>query len=256
MDQKLYQCMLKNLEHDCQALLYYSKKTNEILFANKQALLHFADKTGKIDFAEVFQYDVSNELFQTLIIEQLTKTDSAILYDISATTNACENKSCDIQVGYADESTLTLFIEISFNDGIDQRSDRDLTATCYKADLPDIDEMLYQFMRTNLDRSYQALLYVDKNKRYPFFANRQAVDLFSDKKGKIDFHTMLEQYESKMFLKDMIGEQLEIADSALLHDVSTVTNKGKIKLCNMQVGYADEENSILFVELLFKEDAF
>lgn len=110
--QKLFQCMLKTLEHSSQSFLYIDKNETTPFYANLQASKHFADESGVIDLDVVFYNEDTPEFLRATIKEQLEVADYVMLHDISVTNQKKETQFCDVQIGYADEEKNSLFIEI------------------------------------------------------------------------------------------------------------------------------------------------
>lgn len=113
-NQKLFQCMLKTLEHSSQSFLYVDKNKRIPFYANKQAIHHFANHNGEINLTEIFHNEETPTFLHQTIAEQLSMTDYVMLHDIQVTSNKGEQQFCEIQVGYSDDERETIFIEIFF----------------------------------------------------------------------------------------------------------------------------------------------
>lgn len=113
-DEKLYQCMLKTLDHNSQCFLYINKNEAVPFYANRQALLHFADINGVIDIEQIFRNEEAPTFLRETIIEQLKLSDYVMLYDIPVTGLKEGTKFCQVQIGYSDDEHNTLFVEIFY----------------------------------------------------------------------------------------------------------------------------------------------
>lgn len=113
------------------------------------------------------------------------------------------------------------------------------------------DQKLHECMLRTMANMSQSFVYVDKHEKNPFFANEQAIRNFADDNGVIDIERMFENQESPSFLRDTITEQLQIANYVMLHDVPVTDMRGKVELCEVQVGYSDEEQNIIFIEIFY-----
>lgn len=113
-DHKLYQCMLKTLEHSSQSFLYIDKKETTPFYANLQATKNFADKEGVINLEKVFSHEDTPEFLRETVYEQLEIADYVMLHDIPVTSEKQETQYCDVQIGYADDEKNSLFVEIFF----------------------------------------------------------------------------------------------------------------------------------------------
>ncbi|MFI3249528.1 MAG: hypothetical protein R3Y07_01030 [Eubacteriales bacterium] len=256
MDQRLYHCMLKNLENELMAVFWYDLKTREVFFANQIAMQHLADHEGKIDFGAIFPYDYSNTAHQELVLDQLQLTDSAILYDVPITTSSDESVICDIQVGYSNQDKTELFVELTFKEGIDAKIPYPHLKQTHLASDDDFDERLYRCFLTTLDRAQEALFYLEKGEHIPFYANKMALLNFANQDGVLDYYSIFTVAEETMALRSQIQEQLNQGDSTLLHDLPLLTNQGESKTCNLFVGYANDQKDIFFIEILFHEEEF
>lgn len=105
-----------------------------------------------------------------------------------------------------------------------------------------------------LDKSNRAFLIYKIDKPIPFYANKQAIDLYGDSEDVIHVYEMFETKEATPFLKADIRAELKKAMSVTMYDIATVTNKGEIKISDLQIGYNDDEKTTIFIELSFKED--
>lgn len=112
-------------------------------------------------------------------------------------------------------------------------------------------QKLHECMLRTMANMSQSFLYVDKHEKKPFFANEQAKINFSEDNGYIDIDRIFQNHESPAFLRDTITEQLKIADYVMLHDVPVSDMKGTVELCEVQVGYADDEQNVIFIEIFF-----
>ncbi len=110
-------------------------------------------------------------------------------------------------------------------------------------------QKLFQCMLRTMENMSQSFLYFDKQENTPFFANKQAILCFADKEGVIDIQGIFHNEEMPAILTETITEQLKIADYVMLHDVQVTDNKGKTQLCEVQVGYSDDEQNIIFIEI-------
>lgn len=106
-------------------------------------------------------------------------------------------------------------------------------------------------MLKTLEHSSQSFLYIDRQETNPFYANRQANEHFANEEGLINLEKVFHHEDNPDFLRDTVKEQLEIADYVMLHDISITSHKGETKLCDVQIGYADDEKNSLFVEIFF-----
>lgn len=113
--QKLFQCMLKTLEHSSQSFLYLDKNETTPFYANLQASKNFADELGVINLELVFHNEDTPEFLRDTIKEQLEIADYVMLHDIPVSNRNQEKQYCDVQIGYADDEKNTLFIEIFYN---------------------------------------------------------------------------------------------------------------------------------------------
>ncbi|MFI3254190.1 MAG: sensor domain-containing diguanylate cyclase [Eubacteriales bacterium] len=116
-----------------------------------------------------------------------------------------------------------------------------------------MDEKIYKILRKGLEHSSQAVLFFDIKERTPFLSNKQAISYFANHEGEIDVYNIFED-QATTFLRSTVTEHLGKNNFAMVYDVSLLTNKGTSAVCDVQVVYADEERSVIMLELFMKQD--
>lgn len=117
-----------------------------------------------------------------------------------------------------------------------------------------MEDRIYQFLLTFLEKSKQAIYIYQKTERNPLLANQVAQAKYADPEGKIDVYDIFEGKEAGPFLKAIVAEKLAEEGIAMLYDVETISNQGKSLVCDVQVSYVDLACDTLCVEIFFKED--
>lgn len=112
-------------------------------------------------------------------------------------------------------------------------------------------QKLFQCMLQTMAHMSQSFLYIDKHENEPFYANNQAIENFADKDNLIDLKRIFHKEEMPDYLYDTVKEQLSKADYVMLHDIHVTDNKGVSHPSDVQIGYSNEEHTILFIEIFY-----
>lgn len=105
-----------------------------------------------------------------------------------------------------------------------------------------------------MNYSNQAVFGFKKHSKSPFLANAKATELFGDENGVIIISRIFSDQKYSDFWRKTIETKLNKDGVAVLYDVPLRTFQGQSKIFDIQMGYADEETKILFVEFFPKED--
>lgn len=113
-----------------------------------------------------------------------------------------------------------------------------------------MEEMLLRI----LDKVNRAILVCDQSNNGVVYGNKQAKMDFGDGQGMIHPMDIFPSTQSTPYLVGKIREQLKEGDSTVLFDLECVDAKGKSRLCDLQVGYANGDRTLYFLEISYKED--
>lgn len=106
----------------------------------------------------------------------------------------------------------------------------------------------------SLENSSQIVFLMNVSEKYPFFANKKALQYYCNDEGNVEINSIFTNQVSVEHFTVIAYEQLQKKDYALLYDVSTTTKAGEIKICDIQIKYCDDEKTVLFLELFPKVD--
>lgn len=105
-----------------------------------------------------------------------------------------------------------------------------------------------------IDKSECAVIFFRRVGESVFYANKQALKLYGTEEGVIDIDKVLGTDTLSTSFRDTIVKDLKEKEVSTIYDVSTVMQTGEYKLCDFQVGFADEEKETIFMNMRFKED--
>lgn len=117
-----------------------------------------------------------------------------------------------------------------------------------------MDENMYQYLLNSLEHSSRSVFYYRKKERKAFYANKQALLLFSGNDGVVDVYNIFDNKEAPGFLRELVSEQIQEMGYSILHDIPVITSTGNSTICDVQVAYVDEEQEVLSIELNIKQD--
>lgn len=115
-------------------------------------------------------------------------------------------------------------------------------------------ETMLQRIEKILDSSDRAYLLYNIPEEKVFYANDICLKSFGNSKNKVDIHQIFDTEEMTGHLSDSIREKLLSHSTAFASDIMTKTNKNQRNLCDMRLGFINDERSEIFVELNFKTD--
>lgn len=105
-----------------------------------------------------------------------------------------------------------------------------------------------------MDYSKSAVIGFKINTNKPFLHNLTARKIFGDENGNIDIDRIFSMITASEFWKNSIEEQLNKEGSVTIYDISILTINDVIKISDVQIGYADDDKKVFFIEFFFKED--
>lgn len=113
---------------------------------------------------------------------------------------------------------------------------------------------ILKYLVKAMDYSKRAVIGFKLDSNEPFLYNTNAIENFGDENGVIDIKKIFSPQETTEHWKTTINTELKEDGCAMLYDLSVLTNKGTTRVADVQIGYADDENKVLFIEFFYKED--
>ncbi len=111
-----------------------------------------------------------------------------------------------------------------------------------------------EYLLTAMHHSKKALFWFETSSNLVIHANLTALELFGDCKGLIDIPRIFSKIQITDYWKNTTEEQLSTFGAYSLYDLSVLTMKNELKMCDFQLCYVDKEKKVFFAEFTFKED--
>ncbi len=111
-----------------------------------------------------------------------------------------------------------------------------------------------EFIINMVEESNRAILVYRREKAKTLYANKLAVSLYGDVDGTVNIEQLLMSMNQNPILLGKARETMEAKGVAFLYNFMTRSIWGEEKLSDIQMGYADQERTQIYMELTMKDD--
>lgn len=111
-----------------------------------------------------------------------------------------------------------------------------------------------EFILNMVEESNRAILVYQREKAKTLYANKLAVSLYGDVDGTVNMEQLLMSMNQNPIILGKARETMEKDGVAFLYDFMTRSIWGEEKLTDIQLGYADQERTQIYMELTMKDD--